>query len=98
MTVRIFKGPAGAAQAVARIIARRLEWHPASVLGLPTGRTAAPVYDALVRLRPDFSRAHTFNLDEFVGLPPRDPRSFRAFMDQHLFRHVNIPAGHVHFL
>ena len=98
MTVRIFKGPAEAARMVARIVARRLEQHPASVLGLPTGRTAAPVYDALVRMRPDFSRAHTFNLDEFVGLAPGNPRSFRAFMQRHLFSRVNIPAGHVHLL
>ena len=98
MNVRIFNDPAEAAQAVARIIARRLERDPASVLGLPTGRTAAPVYQALVGRRPDFSRAHTFNLDEFVGLPPRDPRSFRAFMLQHLFSRVNVRAGHLQFL
>ncbi len=68
------------------------------MLGLPTGRTAEPVYEALVRLRPDFSRAHTFNLDEFLGLPSGDPRSFHAFMHRHLFSRVNVPARHVHFL
>ena len=98
MIVRIFNGPAEAARAVARVISRRLAAHPASVLGLPTGRTSAPVYEALVRQRPDFSRAHTFNLDEFVGLPPRDPRSFRTFMHEQLFGRVNIPAGHAHVL
>ena len=98
MNVRIFRDSAGAARAVARIIARRLERYPASVLGLPTGRTAEPVYEALVQLRPDFSRAHTFNLDEFLGLPSGDPRSFHAFMHRHLFSRVNVPARHVHFL
>jgi glucosamine-6-phosphate deaminase len=98
VNIRTFKGPAEAARAVARIIADRLERHPTSVLGLPTGRTAAPVYEALARRRPDFSRAHTFNLDEFVGLPPGDPRSFRAFMHQHLFSRVNIPRAHLHLL
>jgi len=98
LTVRILRNPEAAADAVARIIAGRLERHPASVLGLPTGRTAIPVYDALVRRRPDFSHAHTFNVDEFVGLSSRDPRSFRAFMNDHLFRRVNISRGHVHFL
>jgi glucosamine-6-phosphate deaminase len=52
----------------------------------------------LVRLRPDFSRACTFNLDEFVGLPAQHRRSFHAFMDRHLFCHVNIAPGHVNFL
>ena len=98
MSVRVFEGPTQAAHAVARIIAGTLEQRPGSVLGLPTGRTAIPVYDALVSRRPDFSRARTFNLDEFVGLTPRDPRSFRTFMNHHLFSRVNIPSGHVHFL
>lgn len=98
LDVRILKGPAEAARAVARVIVARLERHPGSVLGLPTGRTAAPVYEELARRRPDFSRAHTFNLDEFVGLPPGDPRSFRGFMHQHLFSRVNLPPAHLHFL
>ena len=48
--------------------------------------------------RPDFSRAHTFNIDEFVGVPAQHRRSFRAFMDRHLFCRVNIRTDHVHFL
>jgi len=91
-----------AAAATARLIVDQLRMKPASVLGLPTGQTALPIYDALVRLhragRADFSEVHTFNLDEFVGLCATDPRSFRGFMEQHLFRHINIQADHVHFL
>jgi glucosamine-6-phosphate deaminase len=98
MKVRIFDDAARAARAMARIIARQLERQPDSVLGLPTGRTSIAVYKELVRLGADFSRAHTFNLDEFVGLPADDRRSFHAFMDRHLFCRVNIPAGHAHFL
>ena len=98
MKVQIFRDSTRASQAVARIIAGQLERRPASVLGLPTGRTSVSVYKELVRLRPDFSRAHTFNLDEFVGLPAANRRSFRAFMDRHLFCRVDIPGSHVHFL
>ena len=98
MKVRIFADAARASRAVARLVARQLEVKPASVLGLPTGRTSVAVYKELVRLGPDFSRASTFNLDEFVGLPGQNRRSFRAFMDRHLLCCVNIPAGHVHFL
>jgi glucosamine-6-phosphate deaminase len=96
--VRIFDDAARASRAVARLIARQLELKPASVLGLPTGRTSVAVYKELVRLGPDFSRARTFNLDEFVGLPGQHRRSFHAFMDRHLFCRVNIPAGRAHFL
>jgi glucosamine-6-phosphate deaminase len=98
MIVRVFDTPAAASAAAARTIADCLERNPAAVLGLPTGRTSVPVYDALVRRRPDFSRAHTFNLDEFVGVAPGDPRSFRAFMDRHLFGRVNISTRRIHFL
>jgi glucosamine-6-phosphate deaminase len=91
-----------AALAAAAIVVEQLRNKPASVLGLPTGQTALAIYDALVGLhrarRVDFSQAHTVNLDEFVGLCPTDPRSFRGFMQEHLFRHVDIPADHVHFL
>ena len=46
----------------------------------------------------DFSHAYTFNIDEFVGLRPTDRGSFSAFMQTHLFRHINLPDSHVHFL
>ena len=102
MNLRICDAVSEAAAAAAGLIVKQLRRNPATVLGLPTGQTALPVYDALVRLhragRADFSRVHTVNLDEFIGIGPADPRSFRGFMEQHLFRHINIPAEHVHFL
>ena len=60
------------------------------------------MYDELARLHEsgeaDFSHAHTFNLDEFVGLPSNDKRSYCAFMQKHLFTRINLPGGHIHFL
>jgi len=91
-----------AGAATAAIVVEQLRNKPKSVLGLPTGQTALAIYDALVGLhragRADFSQVHTVNLDEFVGLAPTDSRSFRGFMERHLFRLVNLPADHVHFL
>jgi glucosamine-6-phosphate deaminase len=46
----------------------------------------------------DFSGVRTFNLDEFVGIAPGDPRSYRSFMQRHLFDHVNVKPRHIHFL
>lgn len=90
-----------AALAVAGFLAQTVRRTPDVVLGLPTGRTMIPVYRGLVRLHEhglaDFSRATTFNLDEFVGLPPRHPGSFRNYMRQHLFDHVNLAPGASHF-
>ncbi|MFN7977960.1 MAG: glucosamine-6-phosphate deaminase [Vicinamibacterales bacterium] len=67
-------------------------------LGLPTGRTPQALYAALVADRLDWSRVRTFNLDEFAGLAPGAPGSFRSFMDAHLFSRVNLPAPAIEFL
>ena len=100
--VRVFATADGLGRALARDIARRLADDPGIVLGLPTGRTPLPLYRELVRLhragRADFSRASTFNLDEFLGLSARDPHSYHAFMQRHLFDHVNLSPRRIHFL
>ena len=102
MRVRTFSSPYAVAQALARYVAGALKTEPALVLGLPTGRTPIPLYRELARMhragRADFSRATTFNLDEFLGLDARDPRSYRAFMQRHLFDHVNLQPRRIHFL
>jgi len=98
----MFSTPDAAAGALATAIARALAARPRLVLGLPTGRTPIPLYRGLVALhhagRADFSQATTFNLDEFLGLPPRHPSSYRAFMQRQLFDHVNLRPAHIHFL
>jgi glucosamine-6-phosphate deaminase len=102
VTVRVFTDPDAVGRALARRIATILTGNPRLVLGLPTGRTPIPLYRELVRLhhagRADFSRATTFNLDEFLGLDARDPRSYRAFMQRHLFDRVNIAPRRIHVL
>ncbi len=82
------------------LIARQLRAQPDSVLGLATGRTMEGVYHRLVGLHRDhgldFSRCRTFNLDEYIGLPPDDPRSYRQYMNHHLFNRVNIDLRNTH--
>ena len=100
MEVIIQPTPEAAALLVARVIARELRLHPGLVLGLATGRTMELVYDQLARRRReenlDFSLCRTFNLDEYVGLSPADPNSYRYYMNQHLFRHVNLDVRNTH--
>jgi glucosamine-6-phosphate deaminase len=102
LRIRVFPNPGALARALALDVARKLARTPNLVLGLPTGRTPIPLYRELVRLheagRVDFSRATTFNLDEFLGFSPRDPRSYRAFMQRYLFDHVNLPPRRIQFL
>lgn len=100
--VRVFHSADSVARALAREVTRALTAKPSLVLGLPTGRTPIALYREIVRLhragRADFSRAATFNLDEFAGVAARDPRSYHAFMRRHLFDHVNLSPGRMHFL
>src|SRR5215510_5204927 len=94
MRIVTLPSSSAACTAVARQIASAIRQAPDLVLGLPTGRTPVLVYDALADLysrgRVDFARVTTFNLDEFEGVAPADPRSYHAFMERHLFSRVNI--------
>jgi glucosamine-6-phosphate deaminase len=90
-----------AQQEAAKILHRQIQRKPASVLGLATGSTPIRVYEALVQMHQrgelDFSRVITFNLDEYVGLPPDHSCSYRSFMREHLFSKVNLPPQNIHF-
>lgn len=85
-----------AAQFVARLVRRR----PTCVLGLATGSTPLGMYAELIRMHReeglDFSRVVTFNLDEYVGLGPNDPQSYRYFMNHNFFNHINVDPRNTH--
>lgn len=79
---------------VASLLAAQIISKPDSVLGLATGSTPEGTYDCLVdwytRGLLDFSEVKTVNLDEYKGLAPNDPNSYRYFMNEHLFNRVNV--------
>ena len=93
-----------AAQAIAREIADliqiRSKSSKATVLGLATGSTPLPLYAELIRLHREegvsFRSVVTFNLDEYEGLGATHPQSYRFFMEENLFRHLDIPAANIH--
>ncbi len=74
--------------------------NPELVLGLATGSTPIGTYKELVRRHIekglDFSRTKSFNLDEYVGLSGDNPNSYRHFMNEHLFNHINIEKENTH--
>jgi glucosamine-6-phosphate deaminase len=71
-----------------------------TVLGLATGSTPVGLYRELIRLhkeaRLDFSQVVTFNLDEYYPMAPDDLQSYRRWMNETFFNHVNIPAENIH--
>lgn len=92
--------PDEVARDAARIVSKTVRANPALRLGLATGATTIGMYKELVRLHQqeglDFSRVITFNLDEYLGLAPDHPQSFRHFMQEHFFSQVNIPLRNIH--
>ncbi|HTU18940.1 MAG TPA: 6-phosphogluconolactonase, partial [Gemmataceae bacterium] len=70
-----------------------------TVLGLPTGSTPVGLYRELIRLHKeaglDFTRVVTFNLDEYYPMQPDDPQSYRRWMQETFFNHVNIPLQNI---
>ncbi len=85
---------------MAALIRRRASEGRRAVLGLATGSTPVGIYRELVRLHReeglDFSNVVTFNLDEYFPMRPDSFHSYHRFMKEHLFDHVNVPAGQIH--
>jgi glucosamine-6-phosphate deaminase len=99
--VEVFRTRAALARSAAERLATILRGRKRPVLLLPAGKTAIPVYRELSRLhaagRAPTAGATTFNLDE-LRVPAADPRSFRSFMDRHLFSKVDLLEDRIRFL
>ena len=100
----VFPSSRDASHAVAReiesLIRARAAEKRTAVLGLATGSTPLGLYAELVRLHREeglsFANVVTFNLDEYYPIQPSNPRSYRHFMQAHLFDHIDIPAANTH--
>ncbi len=87
--VAIVRTPDEGGEIAADLIARLVAARPDAVLGLATGSTPLPVWRALAARGADLSRARGFALDEYIGLPPGHPESYRAVIT----REVVEPLG-----
>lgn len=100
MEVIIRETPDELARRAADFIESRVRRHPRTVLGLATGSTPLPLYRELVRRHQEdglsFANVITVNLDEYVGLPPDHPQSYRYFMHEHLFQHIDLDPANTH--
>lgn len=100
VTVHASSGEASRAVAreIAELIRTKAAYGERAVLGLATGSTPTAVYDELVRLHREeglsFKNVTTFNLDEYWPMQPEDLQSYRRFMREHLFDHVDIDPKH----
>lgn len=96
--VVIVPSPADAGALVADEIVRLIVARPDVVLGLATGSTPLPVYEAL---RPrlagiDVSRVRGFALDEYVGIDPRHPQSYRSVITTEVVEPLGLDPERIH--
>ncbi len=72
------------------------------VLGLATGTSPLGIYANLVKANKEgkvsFNNVLTFNLDEYVGLEGTHNQSYRYFMNDNLFNHIDIDKNNTHVL
>ncbi len=72
------------------IISEQVKKNPRSILGLATGGTPEETYKILVDNKLDWSNITTFNLDEYSNIEETHAMSYRFYMNEHLFKHINI--------
>ena len=84
----------------AEIIINKVNQSAKLTLGLATGSTPEGLYRYLVEDRAlnhtNYQQIKTFNLDEYVGIPPENEQSYFYYMNHRLFNYLNILPEHIH--
>ena len=100
MKVIVAKDYEAASKAAADIIEKIVREEPECTLGLATGSSPVGMYQELARRCKeeglDFSKIHSVNLDEYVGLEGTHDQSYRYFMNDNLFDHINIDKANTY--
>ena len=99
MNIHVMKTPEEIGKAAAALFAAKVISNPNCILGMATGSTPLPTYDALVDLYKSgvisFETIRTFNLDEYVGIDRSHEQSYYRFMFDNLFSKVDIKPENV---
>lgn len=100
MMIHVYKNAQEVGKAAAMIVASEILKKADCVLGLATGSTPIPTYQEMIRMNRegliDFSKVRSYNLDEYIGLAPDHVCSYRRFMNEQLFDHINIDKANTH--
>lgn len=102
MKVMIYKTAEEIAEAVGRIIIKRVADEPTSAIGFATGASPVPTYEYIVnefnKGNISFKDMKTFNLDEYCDLPVEDINSYHYFMNENLFGKIDVNPENINFL
>jgi glucosamine-6-phosphate deaminase len=98
--IKVFLNYENLCEMAANEVVSLVNTRPSAVLGLPTGGTPTYLYKNLISCykngRVSFSQTVTFNLDEYVGIPPDHPQSYHSYMRKHFFNHIDIREENIH--
>jgi glucosamine-6-phosphate deaminase len=87
-------------QKAAQMIIEKIRQNPSMNLGLATGGTPVGTYQSLIKDHQQYGTSYqnitTFNLDEYIGLTGDNPNSYRYFMNDKLFDHIDIDKNNTH--
>ena len=88
------------AEEIKNLIEKNNKKGKKTVLGLATGSSPLGVYKKLIDLHKKeqftFKNVITFNLDEYYGLKKDHKESYHHFMDEKLFKHIDINRNNIH--
>lgn len=84
----------------AEILEQQVSENPHAVLGLATGSTPLGLYARMIEGHEQrgisYKHVQTFNLDEYLGINKNHPNSYRMFMLENLFKHLDISVSHTY--
>ena len=87
---------------IAEEFVKQVNEKPNSVLGLATGTSPLKVYANMIKAykngKVSYKDVVTFNLDEYIGLEGTHNQSYRYFMNDNLFDHIDIDKNNTHVL
>ena len=99
MEVKVFRNAVEASEFVADEMAKQIKKQQNSTLGVATGRTMDAIYDRFVNQAKkdelDVSKVKAFAVDEYLGLKKGSPNSYEAYLNLHLFDHLNFNRDHL---
>lgn len=87
---------ATAGEAAADLVQEALAARPGPVLGVATGSSPLGIWAALARRHLDLHAVTAFALDEYLGLPPGHPESYRAVVDREIVQVLGLEPARVH--
>ncbi|MFV0246715.1 MAG: glucosamine-6-phosphate deaminase [Mycoplasmatales bacterium] len=100
MNIHIMRDKEQIAKEAAKHFIKVIREKDNPVLGLATGSSPIGMYKELIKAfeedKISFKDVHTFNLDEYVGIDYDHPQSYYTFMNENLFKHVDIVNKNIH--